>query len=384
MATFKEYKTKNGVRWSVRGYLGTSEATGTQQEYKKQGFKTKKEAQINYNRAKVEFERGVYATLNNTYTYEEVYEEWLEQYKLDVKDGTLAKTKRIFNKHILPTFGNIKIKNVSDKLLQDSVNKWHNSFAMYRTVYNYCIAVLNYAASKGYIYNNPSQRVIVPNKELEYNNYTTNKKKFYDKQELQLFLEKAKEYDPMWFTFFRLLSFTGLRKGEALALTWNDISLKEATVTVNKTISRGENNEVIINSPKSKASNRTVSIDGNTLNVLKTWRKQQAEYLIAFGHNAMQPQQLVFSWYKDNGLIDQTMPKHKMVKICVPNNIELITPHGFRHTHCSLLFDAGVPMKDVMKRLGHSKIATTMNIYTHVTKDSEKKSAELFANYVNF
>uniref|UniRef100_UPI00398780AC tyrosine-type recombinase/integrase n=1 Tax=Granulicatella adiacens TaxID=46124 RepID=UPI00398780AC len=58
--------------------------------------------------------------------------------------------------------------------------------------------------------------------------------------------------------------------------------------------------------------------------------------------------------------------------------------HGFMHTHCSLHFESGVPMKDVQERLGHSDIQTTMNIYTHVTENSRENSAKLFANYVGF
>nr|WP_124059613.1 tyrosine-type recombinase/integrase [Vaginisenegalia massiliensis] len=65
---------------------------------------------------------------------------------------------------------------------------------------------------------------------------------------------------------------------------------------------------------------------------------------------------------------------------CLP----LINIHGFRHTHFSLLFKAGLPMKDVMQRRGHFDIQTTMNIYTHVTKDNQNKSAEFFAKHVNF
>ena len=62
----------------------------------------------------------------------------------------------------------------------------------------------------------------------------------------------------------------------------------------------------------------------------------------------------------------------------------MINIHGFRHTHCSLLFEAGVPMKDVKERMGHSDISTTMNVYTHVTENSKKQSVQKFAKYINF
>ena len=86
----------------------------------------------------------------------------------------------------------------------------------------------------------------------------------------------------------------------------------------------------------------------------------------------------------DNTALDVSSPRNRLERICKKNNFKMINIHGFRHTHCSLLFEAGVPMKDVMDRLGHSDIQTTMNIYTHVTKDSKDKSAQKFAKYVNF
>lgn len=60
-----------------------------------------------------------------------------------------------------------------------------------------------------------------------------------------------------------------------------------------------------------------------------------------------------------------------------------ISPHGFRHTHASLLFEAGATMKQVQSRLGHSNIKTTMNVYTHVTADAEEETATLFANFMS-
>lgn len=59
-----------------------------------------------------------------------------------------------------------------------------------------------------------------------------------------------------------------------------------------------------------------------------------------------------------------------------------ITTHGFRHTHCSLLFEAGASIKEVQDRLGHSDIKTTMNIYAHVSKEKKEQTADIFAQYV--
>ena len=77
-----------------------------------------------------------------------------------------------------------------------------------------------------------------------------------------------------------------------------------------------------------------------------------------------------------------TKPNQKLDRILKKNELKRITVHGLRHTHCSLLFEAGLPIQEVKERLGHSDIKTTMNIYTHVTKKAKEKSAEKFAAYI--
>ena len=79
-----------------------------------------------------------------------------------------------------------------------------------------------------------------------------------------------------------------------------------------------------------------------------------------------------------------TKPNQKLDRILKKNELKRITVHGLRHTHCSLLFEAGLPIQEVKERLGHSDIQTTMNIYTHVTAKAKEKSAEKFAAYAGF
>ncbi|SLM97812.1 Integrase [Brachybacterium faecium] len=71
-------------------------------------------------------------------------------------------------------------------------------------------------------------------------------------------------------------------------------------------------------------------------------------------------------------------------KIITKYNLKRITTHGFRHTHCSLLFESGASIQEVQDRLGHSDVQTTMNIYTHVTEKAKEQTADKFAQYVSF
>ncbi|MDO4775550.1 MAG: site-specific integrase [Aerococcaceae bacterium] len=202
---------------------------------------------------------------------------------------------------------------------------------------------------------------------------------------MQLFLDALhKDTKTMWYVFFRVLAFTGMRKGEALALTWRDINLTDKSITINKTVSRNTKGQLIITTPKTRNSNRIIQIDDNTLRSLQQWRTEQARYLIGLGYRAMQGEQLIFANLTNNSIINTVYPTLLLKRVCQKHQLKEIKVHGFRHTHCSLLFEAGVPMKDVKERLGHADIKTTMNIYTHVTQNSKEQSAQLFANYVNF
>lgn len=118
--------------------------------------------------------------------------------------------------------------------------------------------------------------------------------------------------------------------------------------------------------------------------MLKHWKHKQAAYLFGFGFNAMSAKQLIFCKLHNNKHLGIINPTNKINRICTINEFPASKVHGFRHIHASLLFEADVPMKDVMNRLGHSDITTTMNAYTHVTDDSKNNSAELFAKYANF
>ncbi|MGV3174875.1 tyrosine-type recombinase/integrase [Aerococcus suis] len=382
MATYKQYETNKGTFWRVRGYLGVDLLTGKQVNYNKRGFKSKKEAQHSYNTAKVQFQNEGIKKEPQRMTFEALYQEWLLIYEKDVEQSTLVKTKQVFRTHILPRFANYYIDKIQVTQVQNAVHEWREILQEFKTVFNKFNRVMKYAYKLKYIKENPCDFVILPSKPLVKHKKET--LDFYTKEQLETFMNcLAKMNTRKWEAFFRILAFTGLRRGEALALTWDDIDTKKGLLTVNKAVKRGENGQYV-GSTKNESSVRTITIDDNTIKILKAWKAEQAKTLIGFGFNAIQPNQYIFSKLKDNTPLNTMAPRNALVKICKRFDLPMMNIHGFRHTHCSLLFEAGVPIKDVMERLGHSDIQTTMNIYTHVTKESKNKSAQMFAKYVNF
>ena len=368
-----------------QAYLGTDPNTGRRIRVTRQGFNTKKEASLAISRLKVDADEGTFIKASND-TFQAVYDLWLEQYRNTVKESTLQKTMELFNNHILPAFGNMKMDKITVSFCQKKINEWFKFHSKYNVMKNYTSAVLKFAIRMDLIKNNPMDKITVPRKMAAVGQ--DDNLKYFNKDELQQFFSCCKEdaarsNNLLWLTLFRLLAFSGMRKGEALALTWKDLDFQNETVSVNKTVARGLGNRLLIQTPKTATSKRTIVLDTVTLSMLNTWRKRQATDFLKLGYNTMNEEQLIFPNTK-NELMIPTKPDQKLDRIIQKNGLTRITVHGFRHTHCSLLFEAGASIKEVQDRLGHADIQTTMNIYAHVTEKAKEKTAEKFAKYVNF
>ncbi|WP_270290171.1 site-specific integrase [Enterococcus casseliflavus] len=377
----KQYTKKDGSKWWMfKAYLGIDPGTGKKLYTTRRGFKTQKEAKIAKARLETEAQDNKYAPEKN-YTFIDIQELWYEEYKHTVRESTLSRVSFLFKKNIFPCFGKKKISSFTVAYCQKTVNKWKAEYSTYKALKTYTTAVFDYAVRMNVIVSNPMKDVYITKGNAR---KKEDKIKFYEAEELKEFLEVAKKDKfPLSYPLFRLLAFTGIRKGEALALTWQDIDFENKILTINKTIARNTKNELVTNQPKTETSNREISLDDTTIEVLKKWRQDQRKYLLSHGHNSLRPNQIIFS-SKNNNYLDPLRPNNIQKRLCRESGLKDITIHGFRHTHCSLLFEAGLSIQEVQSRLGHSDIQTTMNIYAHVTKKQKDSSAQRFANYINF
>ena len=376
-----KYKTPSGqVRYKFKIYVGKDEETGNSIQARKQGFKSYDDALKSYFEIKDKIAKGTYTGKENKkHKFKKIYEMWLANYELTVKPTTLLNTKACFKNHILPVLGELYVEKISTFRCQKALNKWFNDLPkMYKKVYSLSSKVLDYAVNNDLIVKNPMKRVIKPKMQKDKREFTN----FYSKEELNKYLDACKQKkNPRVYLFFRLLAYTGMRKGEALALKWSDIDFENETIRINKTLSLGTHNSLVIGTPKTKASNRTIQVDEQTIYYLQEWRKRQRKELFKLGFNALTDDQLLFS-NGNNELMRPWLVQYWNKTIAKDAGLKHITVHGFRHTHASLLFEAGTPMQDVKERLGHSDITTTMNVYTHVTKSEKKKTAEKFARFM--
>lgn len=377
----QEYKLKDGTkRYKARVYIGIDSLTGKQQEIVRKGFKSRKEATLAEARLKLEYEEKTFNAKNNKYTFQQIYELFLVEHKNTVKSGTYATTVRYAKLHILPKIANKRIDSFTVLDCQKLVNQWAEYFNSAKYPKGIAQQVFDYAIKMNIISDNPMRKVKLPKRKETINEVN----KFYNTDELKHFFDCVKDYGNMkYLAFFRLLAFTGMRKGEALALNWSDIDFNKKQVHITKGVVLDENEIPMISTTKTKKSVRTVSLDDESLATLRKWKIEQAKELMSIGINSLNKHQLLFT-YDANKLYRPSYSNCWLEQIIKKYNLKKITMHGFRHSHCSLLFEMETPIQVVQERLGHTNIKTTMDIYTHVTEKQRDNIAENFAKYLGF
>ncbi len=354
----KYYEVKNE-------YLGKNVYTGKEKRISKKGFRTKREAQNYIVKAKNEFLNGSVFLQSTNITFGDVYKLWDEQHKTQVKESSDYINKSIIKKQILPTFENLKVSKIKLPYCQNYINELSKDYSnkYVQMIKGIVIQILDYAVKMEIIPTNYMKLTRVP-KQIE-----TKEKKFYTKKELLQFLKIVKEnYSNDIYIIFHLLAYTGMRVGELRALTWKDIDLKNKTLTINKNM-MNVGSKSIISDTKTKTSERIIFLDDTTIKELKSFRKNSVSLSIT-SRLVTNP-----SKYYIGDTLNKILSRFP--------ELSKITPHGFRHTHATLLFEGGSNSKDVQNRLGHKDITTTLNTYTHITEEKSKETTAIFEKFMS-
>lgn len=276
----KSYQNKDGkTLYMFRVFLGTDELTGKAKNTTRRGFKTKKEAEIALARIKLQVSEGTYKQ-KSAETYQEVYDLWITQYEKTVEESTFVKTAGYFKNNILPAMGNYRIEKITIAICQKHYNEWAAKVQKARTIKSYAKKVLDFAIVHGFIQTNPFTHVEIKIKKNFTESVEEGNENFYTKDELITFLDKAKEHlNFKAYALLRLIAYTGMRKSEALALTWNDMNFVESELTISKAIGCGKQTQLYLKTTKTSKP-RTSKLDETTLSILKEWNKLQKQQYI--------------------------------------------------------------------------------------------------------
>lgn len=168
--------------------------------------------------------------------------------------------------------------------------------------------------------------------------------------------------------------FTGLRRGELLALRWANIDLDGPKLRVVEALEQLADGSLRFKPPKTKAGRREVTLPDVVIETLREHRRQQLELRVALGLGKMPDDALVFPVF-DGGPRSLRAVSKEWEIFAASAGIREVTFHGLRHTHASQLIDAGVDVVTISKRMGHSSPTVTLSTYAHLFRTSDAKAA---------
>lgn len=377
----KKYTTKNGeTRYLFQTYLGIDPATGKERRTTRRGFKTMKEAkQAERNLLLDVEENGLPSNQSDGFrdpTFEELASLWLENYKTTVKPSTFENVRSKVEKMTEEHFKEMKLKKITVAYCQRVVIELSKSYVLYNHYLSVINRIFKYAVLMDILDSNPFDKVIKPK-----SRQVQRKGNFLTKEELKEFLKLAQTTTlSYFFPLVHLMSYTGLRQGEALALKWSDIDFENKKITVNKTAARIKEKQTL-QTPKTKNSKRVISIDPATLSILKSWKKDQIKIYFKNGKHFEGDKNFIFTNQRGEWVHIHNFIRY-FKRFIADHKLKSITPHGLRHTHASLLFSAGVEPKNISDRLGHSTVQITLDLYTHITEEQRSDTVEKLLEFM--
>ncbi len=376
----KEHKKKNGtIVYRASIYLGIDQMTGKRVKTSITG-RTRKEVNQKAKHAQLDFLSNGSTIKRKVVikTFKELSHLWLETYKLTVKPQTYDATVTRLNRHIMPTLGNMKVDKITASDIQMLINRLSKYYVNYTAVRSVIRKVLQQGVLLGLIDYNSARDIILPRKQPN----AKKKVKFIDPSDLKSFLEhletsQHKRYN-LYFdaVLYQLLLSTGLRIGEACALEWGDIDLENGTIAINKTYNK---NLKFLSTAKTQSGNRVISVDKKTLRSLKLYQMRQRQL---FNEVGARVSEVVFAT-PTRKYFNASVRQSALDTRCKEAGIERFTFHAFRHTHASLLLNAGISYKELQYRLGHANISMTLDTYGHLSKDKEKEAVLYYEKAMN-
>ena len=282
-------------------------------------------------------------------TFADFYSIYLHDMEVRLKPASLSSKQHIFSEKILPFFGSLPMRGITTQ----HVRKWQsvilrqNYSATYQQLIDFQLSAMMNYAERYYDFPNPCTKA------GHIGGAKTKKLSFWTLEEYELFISHFSA-DPEAFTAFEILYWTGMRQGELLALTPDDIDRKRRQIHITKSYTQIDGKD-IISTPKTKKSERDVGIP-----------KFLLDEILVYIHTRKIPH--------DKRLFERT--RHylffKLRKGCEASGVRQIRTHDIRHSHVSLLINAGFSALDIAERVGHDSVSTTLDVYAHLFPDQQQ------------
>jgi integrase len=305
------------------------------------------------------------------------YVEWWLEYacKPAVQETTYMCYRRQLRKVVLPELGRYKLKDLRADHVERAMKLWQDRDEYHpKSVRNYTVTLstaLNEAVRRGWLLRNPIHLATLPrtpDPEIQY----------YSEEEAQAIMERSKgeRLNALWVVLLN----TGMRIGEALALTWADVDFGRRQLHIRYGLKPSLEGGLVRGEPKSNSSRRTLLM---TEIVAHALRKQEA--IIAAEHGEAvaaerdwDDRDFVFPGFHKNGrpMSHVTIHRH-LERLCNRIGIPKHRVHALRHTCATLLLQKGANIKQISEMLGHKDISITLRIYSHVTERMHRQAIRL-------
>lgn len=306
--------------------------------------------------------------LDENMRFKELVEIYLREYaKNELKEVTSYNYRRDLEIHMLPVFGNKKIKDITTPALTAFFTGMDKSSETTRKLKTVMSSVFTYGVNQGYIKTNPCYGALYKKDPSK-----AKKVKFLDKGQCQKLMSATSEYST-FNTIIQFLLFTGLRIGECLALRWSDISFDDNTISINHTLSFADD-KWFLSVPKTQTSFRTIKLSTYSKELLLRHKREQDKLKEMLGDAWVHPD-IVFTSAIGNYYC-RSFTNKQLKKILVDNDLPALSVHALRHSNASLMINNGFDVKAISEHLGHCNTAITSDIYTHIFKEYKAKMAE--------
>ena len=333
------YKDEKTGKWFAKFYYTNWQ--GIKKQKWKRGFATKKEA-LGFERDFLEKQSA-----NPDMTFQNLYEIYMEDMAARLKQSTLLTKKTVLQTHILPFFGSKPINEIKasdvrrwQAKLMSSPNNYSQTYL--KKINTELNSIINYAKRFYDLNTNPCGKAgTIGKAKAEEMDYWT-----YD--EYIAFREGVKDKS-LSYICFEVLYWTGMREGELLALSPVDIDLDNKTISINRTYQRIEGKDVFT-SPKTRKSKRKIPIPDFLCQELSDYI--QSRYMLDADERLFP--------------VTKSYLSHEMIRGCKKTGVKKIRIHDIRHSHASLLINQGCDALMLADRLGHEKVSTTLNTYSHL------------------
>lgn len=363
------YTNKKGEKlWMYRHKY--KDSLGNRREKKKSSFESEDAALKALLKVKSDLLNGkVKQVEKDRMTVSQWLDIWYETYHVNWKEPTQILHKDIKDRVIKPLIGNCLLSELDKSTyIRLYINKLKKIYASstvksYNRIFKLAV---NAAVDDEIIPRNRFTKISIKDDKVKDN--------FYDSNELNKLLEVAEKFtNETTFASLLTIAYTGLRKGEANGLRWNDINFREKTLTVERT-----RDDKGVRPPKTENSYRTIPVDDIVIAQLKTYKSWCKEKKFKYGKH-LKDDDFVFVSYQNGMCISNSTINYGLKQAIKISGLKSITVHGLRHTHATILLNNGVISKVIAERLGNTPEMID-KVYGHILKDTEDKAVQVFGN----